>query len=267
MLRIIIDGARDPQYNMAIDEAILNLRQEFEFNTLRIYMWIPSGVTIGRNQNIDAVKLNEIKLLGYKLVRRPTGGGALLHPQDYEITYSVVLAEKHPISKLGLEESASAIAKGIVNALKILGIKEVSIKGPGENVKHNICYLRKGSSDVILYGKKVSGSAQFRKNGLLLQHGTVLLKFDPQTWLKVINIPSEKLNELLNNVSGIYDLIGKVSLKELINALIDGFTEALGEKDVFKSSLTSEEIETASTLLTNKYSNDKWNIYGIGEAS
>ncbi|TRM82809.1 lipoate--protein ligase family protein, partial [Sulfolobus sp. A20-N-G8] len=141
MLRVIIDAVRDPQYNMAIDEAIMRSRKNVNYDTLRLYMWSPSGVSLGRAQSAErTVNLNAIKELGYKLVRRPTGGGALLHPENYEITYSVVLSLEHKIGKLSVDESASEIAKGILNALTILG-RDVRIKGLGDREKHNLCYL------------------------------------------------------------------------------------------------------------------------------
>ncbi|MFN4046640.1 MAG: biotin/lipoate A/B protein ligase family protein, partial [Acidilobaceae archaeon] len=79
-LRVIVDGPRDPQLNMAIDEAIARTRIQVDYDTLRLYMWLPSGVSLGRGQDVlKSVNIEAIGKLGFKLVRRPTGGAALLH--------------------------------------------------------------------------------------------------------------------------------------------------------------------------------------------
>jgi Lipoate-protein ligase A len=250
LLRVIIDGPRDPQLNMAIDEAIFLTREKLGYNTLRLYMWFPSGVSIGRSQNIDVINLNKVRELGYKVVKRPTGGGALLHQELNEITYSVTLSTENPITRLGLEESSSSIALGIVNALEELGITG-EIRGLGENKKYNLCYLRKGSSDVIVNGKKVSGSAQVRYNKALLQHGTLLLKFDPERFVDVIKT-EYSVEELKEKVGGIFDFYGEISLRKIINSLIKGFSRTLGE-EYFMGSLTEEEVELALNLYHTKY--------------
>ncbi|MCE4610511.1 MAG: lipoate--protein ligase family protein, partial [Desulfurococcales archaeon] len=122
-LRVIVDGPRDPRMNMAVDEAIARLRREAGVDTLRLYMWLPGGLSLGRRQSVSDVNLEEASRRGYILVRRPTGGAALLHPWRWEITYSVVLSTKHPLASLPIKESAAAIARGISRALERLGVE------------------------------------------------------------------------------------------------------------------------------------------------
>jgi len=255
-MRVIIDGARDPQYNMAIDEALLlSVKDEA---VLRLYSWLPSGVSIGRGQSVRDVNLEEIRKLGFKLVRRPTGGSALLHPEFEEITYSIVIPKSHKIYSLSIEDSSIKIAKGIEIGLRKLGL-DASVGSQADNQKISLCYLRKGYSDVLIRGKKVSGSAQVRNNNGLLQHGTLLLKFRPDVWLKVIRVNDI---ELLNQrISGLYDIFGYISTSSLISYLIEGFSEALGE-EISLSSLSKEEVEVAERLYKEKYSRDGWNISG-----
>lgn len=262
MLRVIIDGPRDPQYNMAIDEAIMLTREMVNYNTLRLYMWSPSGVTIGRGQSAEkAVNINKIKEYGFKLVRRPTGGGALLHPENHEITYSLVLSLNHPIGKMSVDESASVIAKGVLYALQILG-ENANIKGLGDRQKHDLCYLRSGSSDVIINGKKISGSAQVRDDKTLLQHGTLLLDFEPKIWLEVIRAPGVTEEFLRSRISGLHEYLD-IKINQILDAMVKGFVIALDEKDVFYGSLTPIEIELATQLYERKYSNEKWNLLGV----
>ncbi|ACR42813.1 lipoate--protein ligase family protein [Saccharolobus islandicus] len=261
MLRVIVDGPRDPYYNMAIDESIMLSRNSVNYDTLRLYMWSPSGVSLGRGQNANATYLDRIKELGFKLVKRPTGGGALLHPEDNEITYSVVLSTNNTIAKLSVDESAIEIAKGILYTLQILG-ENVDIRGLGDMKKHDLCYLRSGSSDVVVAGRKISGSAQVRDNKALLQHGTLLLKFEPETWLKVIRAPGVTEEFLKSRIVGLFEFM-EVGLDQIFDAMIKGFAKALNEKDVFMGSLTPNEIKLANRLYKEKYSNERWNLLGI----
>lgn len=262
-LRVVVDGPRDPWFNMAVDEAIMLHRGGCEYDTLRVYMWLPSGVSVGRRQDVDeAVDVGEVRRLGFKLVRRPTGGGALLHEEGCEITYSVVLSGDHEVYKLGLPESSAAIARGVVRALAKLGLPaEPRAKGAGGE-RHQLCYLRSGSSDVLVGGRKISGSAQRRAAGALLQHGTLLLDFHPDLWLRVVRAPGLRPADLARTVTSLRELVGGFSLRSVVEALVEGFVEALSPRDAFRSPLTSEELETAERLYRVKYSSDSWNLRG-----
>ncbi|MEB3859818.1 MAG: lipoate--protein ligase family protein, partial [Desulfurococcales archaeon] len=123
LLRVIIDGPRDPRVNMAIDEAILRLRSRVGYDTLRLYTWRPTGVSLGRRQNAEAaIRLEEASKMGFVVVRRPTGGGALLHVEGGEVTYSLVLSSEHPVYSASIDESAAMIAEGVAEALRMLGL-------------------------------------------------------------------------------------------------------------------------------------------------
>lgn len=261
-LRIIIDGPRDPWLNMAIDEAIMIHRPSYDFDTLRVYSWLPSGVSLGRRQKThETVDIEEIKKYGFKLVRRITGGGALLHQENAEITYSIVLSKNHEIYQMDIVNSSAVIAKGIANALRILGIK-AEVGGFQGLTNQNLCYLRSGASDIIINNKKISGSAQRRESYALLQHGTLLLDFYPEIWLKIIKtseIQSQNLNE---KIISLKNILNNINLKEIIEAIIQGFIENLNPTNIFRSTLTAEELETATILYYNKYSTETWNILG-----
>lgn len=261
-LRIIIDGARDPWFNMAIDEAIMHHRPKQSFDTLRIYMWLPSGVSIGRKQDAHTtVDINEINKLGFKLVRRITGGGALLHEEASEITYSVVLSSNHKIYQFDIVQSSALIANGIARGLAKLGI-ETEIGGFKGLTNQNLCYLRSGASDITINGKKISGSAQRRESYALLQHGTLLLDFHPETWFRVIKTSEINMEYLTNKVTCLKNILGAINIKDIIEVITQGFIEALNPKSVFMSSITSDELKTAIELYYNKYSTPEWNIDG-----
>jgi lipoate-protein ligase A len=257
-LRVIVDGPRDPQFNMAVDEAIARLRYTVGYDTLRLYMWLPSGVSIGRRQDARrSVRLEEVERLGFKLVRRPTGGAALLHPQDDEVTYSVVLSSNHPLYSMDVASSAARIAEGIAIAVRRLGL-EAGVRGLGEPWSSSFCYINPGSSDVTIGGGKVSGSAQRRDWGVILQHGTLLLRYDHNLFSRVLLVDEG----VEVRVTGLLELL-EVKLGEVIEALIEGFMEALGYKDSHRDSLSKEELSLALELYREKYSRPEWNLEGV----
>ncbi len=256
-LRVIVDGPRDPRVNMAIDEAILLARSMTGVDTLRIYMWRPTGVSLGRAQPADAVNLDYIEMSGYILVRRPTGGRALLHVEGGEITYSLVASSSTDLYKMNVADSARTIAEGVAEALRLIGLDAHvgGYKGLGEE---DLCYLREGASDVTVGGLKVSGSAQVRTSDALLQHGTLLLDFNPSEWVKTIRT-SISPDELASRVTSLRGLGIQRELTDLVEAIIQGFTRALGY-EAQPGSLTPKELGIAEALYRLKYSNPQWNI-------
>lgn len=258
VLRVVLDGPRDPWLNMAIDEAIARLRSSSELDTLRLYMWLPSGVSIGRRQDArSSVYLEEIERLGFKLVRRPTGGAALLHPEAHEITYSIVISRDNPIYSLDVASSSARIAEGIAMAVRRLGA-EASVRGSGEPWSASFCYINPGSSDVMIMGKKISGSAQRRDWGSLLQHGTLLLRYDHDLFTRVIRVEE---TQAMEKVAGVWEFID-AGIRDIMNAMVEGFREALGYSRVIYGSLTSDEISLAMDLYRYKYSTPEWNLEG-----
>lgn len=257
-LRVIVDGPRDPQFNMALDEAIARLRTSVDYDTLRLYMWLPSGVSIGRRQDVrSSVNLEEVERLGFKLVRRPTGGAALLHPQDDEVTYSIVLSSNHPLYNLDVATSAARIAEGIVLAIRRLGL-EADVRGLGEPWSKNFCYINPGSSDVMIGGRKISGSAQRRDWGSLLQHGTLLLRYDHSLFSRVLRIEEDTRGKIV----GLRELLD-IPLPRVLEALVEGFVEILGYKDYYRDSISSDELSLALELYRVKYSTREWNLDGV----
>jgi lipoate-protein ligase A len=156
---------------MKIDAELLE-RKEPAF---RLYGWSPMCVSVGRNQKDDFLKNDSrFTLHGSRIdiVRRLTGGRALLH--DNEITYSVVC----PAGKESVTESYKRISQVLVDAFARLGI-ELEFGGRPKNAKQNNCMLVSTGADLCYRGKKLIGSAQFRKDGWILQHGSILYDYSP----------------------------------------------------------------------------------------
>ncbi|MCX8196562.1 MAG: lipoate--protein ligase family protein [Acidilobaceae archaeon] len=256
-LRVVFDGPRDPWLNMAIDEA-LAIHRPSGRDVLRLYMWSPGAVSIGRKQPVSVVNLGELRRLGLKLVRRPTGGAAVYHAEGAEVTYSVVLGKDHPLHSLDISSSAARIAEAIVLAIAELGAA-AELRGHGEPGESAYCYLNPAASDVILMGKKVSGSAQRRERGVLLQHGTLVLSHDPA-------VPRRLIAGAEEAAVGLWDVFGKVKVSAVMEALAIAMAKVLGYEGVEPSSLTPQELETALELYEQKYSRDSWNLEGKLEA-
>lgn len=250
-LRLIVDGPRSPKLNMAIDEAILLAGPD----TLRIYMWLPSAVSLGRRTPLEAVNIEAAKRLGVEVVRRPTGGAALYHDSLGEVTYSLIISDP-ALLELSIPESAARIAEGVARAVRMLGLPaEVGgFRGPGGE---QLCYLNPGSSDVVVSGRKVSGSAQLRRGGRILQHGTLLLHFEPHKWHALIPTRTG-LAELSRFVAGVSELARRsIGVDEAVEALVEGFREGLGA-ELYPGSLTPMEARMALELAQRKYSRLVW---------
>ncbi len=247
-IRLIIDGHLDPYYNMGFDEALLTLRDREEIPpTLRLYMWEPSAVTIGYFQRIrDVVNLEYAREKNIPVIRRITGGGAVYHDSHGEITYSIVADVRGRFTDV--QESYKIICGGIVNALRKLGLDAVF----------------KPVNDILLNGKKVSGSAQTRRRRTLLQHGTLMVSTDLDELAKLLIVPREKL--LSHRVTNIRDRVTTVSIElgkymrpeEIVPYLIEGFQEALNARLIEEKPGPGET--SLARILAEKYRSYEWNF-------
>lgn len=243
--------------NMAVDEAVLRARMEnLVPNTLRFYRWNPSAVSIGRFQNIgNEVLLDNCREFGVDVVRRITGGGAVYHDVEDEVTYSVVVRK----SDLDASDISSVYAKiydGLTGAVKILGLRADFNVGD-----------KRHCPNVTIKGRKISGSAQCHKGGVVLQHGTFLVGVDPRKMFTFLRVPwaktcMEVVNVARRKITSIREELGReVSIAKVNEALINGFQKALNIKLV-DSELTTHEHELAEKLCKEKYATDDWNFNG-----
>jgi lipoate-protein ligase A len=242
---------------MAIDEAILQARVEnLVPNTLRLYRWELSAVSIGRFQNVkNEVQLENCRKLGVDVVRRITGGGTVYHDAEDEITYSVVVSKKD----LENEEISAIYARiyaGLAEALRTLGIKADFSEG---NTK--VC------PNLMVNGKKISGSAQSHKMGVVLQHGTLLIDVDLEKMFTLLRVPwaktcMEVADNAKNKITSINAELGeKFSAEKISNVLIQGFQKAFQVRFT-RSELSLDELVLADKLYQEKYATDIWNYSG-----
>jgi lipoate-protein ligase A len=245
--RYLETGANDAFFNMGLDEAILeSVSGGLEPPTLRLYRWKPSAVSVGYFQGVrDEVDLAKCGELGIDVVRRLTGGGAVFHAD--EVTYSIVVPETHPLASGGILDSYKAICAGVVAGFKVLGI-------PAEFAPLN---------DIVAGGKKVSGNAQTRKHGCLLQHGTILLGVDLEAMFTVLRVPSEKLKgklieDVKARVSSVSAMLGRpVSYEEALPAFERGFAEVLGGLGP-RSLPGDDELLRAGNNARERFASEAW---------
>ena len=249
--RLLDTGLRDAFYNMALDEAIAIARsKKLVPNTLRFFRWETSAVSIGYFQSMEEeVDIEACNRLGIDYVRRRTGGGAVYHDRDGELTYSLIVNEDHPLISRDFQKTYETLCSGIVRGLRALGV-------PAEF---------KPINDIIVDGKKISGNAQTRSMNVVHQHGTILRDVNPTLMFTVLKVPSEKIRDKMiksvkERVTSVKNYLKReVRFEELKNALIRGFEETFNIKLV-PGEVTDFEEQTAIKLKMEKYSTREWNF-------
>jgi lipoate-protein ligase A len=239
-------------WNMALDEAILRMVIKGNSpNTLRFYKWKPSTASIGRNQSLsNEINFKFAQKSGFIVVRRITGGGAVFHDEFREITYSIVCPIKFLVN-LGANkviEQFEIITQGIIRGLNIFGLK----------TEKDIIHC----PALLLEGKKFSGNAQVRKNGFILQHGTILLDLDPELMYSILKAPenvgeSRMVRSVRAKCIGIKNHISKFQETKLIVSLKKGFESTLGI-NLEDGTISKAENVLAAQLVIEKYSNLNW---------
>lgn len=235
--------------NMAIDEAILVCRSKGACpNTIRLYAWNPSAVSIGFFQSLHAeVDLEACKNEGVDVVRRITGGGAVFHDSQGEVTYSLVASEEEPTVPKDILQSYQVICSGIVKGLEFLGV-DASFQP---------------INDIVVAGKKISGNAQTRRLGVVLQHGTVLVDADLDRMFRLLKVSDAKIRDkmIASAEKRVTTLTRELSRRpqpaDVVEALRRGFEQSLNIT-LTKGELTEEESRIAEQLSKEKYSNPEW---------
>lgn len=243
--------------NMAIDEAILKAKIEnFVPNTIRFYQWKPSAVSIGKFQSIEKeVHLDNCRKHDVDVVRRITGGGTVYHDAEDEITYSVI-AKKEDLEAKDITAVYAKIYAGLAEAVKILGLTADFNEGNA-----------KTCPNLTVNGKKISGSAQSHKKGVVLQHGTLLIDVNLQKMFTILRVPwattcMQVVNIAKNRITSIQkETARNITIGEVERALIQGFERTLNTK-LAEGELTTYERELAEKLYRQKYTTNDWNFHG-----
>lgn len=253
--------------NMAIDEAIFRENQLKDTPpTLRFYGWNIPSVSIGYFQDASKeVDLKACRKFGYDVVRRPTGGKAVFHYND--LTYAVISKTQNPLFTDDIIGTYRVISHCIAAGLAKLNIRaQMAEKKRGAmiNSLEAFCFSVPSLHELLVNGKKICGSAQVRSRGAFLQHGSLMISFDPVKTQEVLLPHLDKdtqISELLQSVTSMIDHYrGELDIPEVCRALRDGIEDTLKIR-LIDGCLTDEE-EALKELLLRKYYNNEWNTDG-----
>jgi lipoyl(octanoyl) transferase len=230
-LEMIVDAPAPGEENMRRDISLLAACARGEIpGAVRLYGFRPACLSLGRMQPATDVDLEACERDGVDVVRRPSGGRAVLH--DQEVTYSVVCRSSNPVFGGRVLESCARIHEALAIGLGLLGVRTTPRAMPAdlrrdarEGAAVADCFARPAAHELLDHrGRKLVGSAQARRSGALLQHGSVLLE-PPRAarYLRGYATPT------LSGV-GIRELLGRhVSREELVDALAEGFGRCLAK--------------------------------------
>ncbi len=246
--------------NMAIDHTLLesySLRQQ---PTLRFYRWSPVCVSLGLAQRLERdVDQAACAELGIDIVRRPTGGRAILH--DQEVTYALAIAIDHPlVGGSSVVEAYRAISLALCAGLAALGISAELAPRPGrQQAKSAACFDLPSDYELTVGGRKLVGSAQARRNGVLLQHGTLLLHADLQRLSRVLHLPPAlTAARLAQRLIALDETLAEPSTFEAVVAALIGGFEQTWAVQLTPGVLADHEQQRAAELVRDVYANPAW---------
>lgn len=258
--RFLNTGPADGVTNMAVDEALLHGIESGESPpTVRVYAWDPRTISTGHSQDLAReVDLSACAERGLGVVRRPTGGRAVLHAG--ELTYAVTALSGRPPLGTTIQETYRAIAEALLAGLRELGVDaELERVGTGPSGRGEgasaPCFVSSGRFEIVVGGRKLVGSAQRRAGRGVLQHGSLLLD---GTHAEIANVMAvdeaarRRVRELLRaKTTDLSAILGRrVSFDEVARALKAGFERAWGLA-LRESGLSDAEREAARSLATD----------------
>ena len=265
--RLIINEPFSGALNMAVDEAIMkSVNRKLVPPTIRLYRWSAPTITLGYFQSLKKeIDLEACHKNKIEVVRRLTGGRAVLHHR--ELTYSVIAPENHPKVAGSVLNSYLSISQGLLEGLKELGIQAELKEGKkgGKQKDHSAaCFDAPSWYELLVGGKKLLGSAQCRKEGSILQHGSLPVELEADLLFSALAFPNEKLRagaktNLLNKATCLQqELSYQPEFEELSAGFSKGFERGLGI-NLIAESLTPAELTWAEELCQRKYSRQEWN--------
>lgn len=249
---------------MALDEAILeSVAAGLSGSTLRLYAWSPPCLSLGYAQPMQDADLDRLGDLGWDLVRRPTGGRAILHTD--ELTYAVIGPMSDPELTGSVLESHLRLSRGLVAALEELGLARLTRSNATapDPESRPICFENPGPYEILAQGRKLVGSAQLRRQGAVLQHGSLPLTGDLTRICQVLRYEGEperreaggRLQAKAATVEGV---LGRpVSWEEAAQAFETGFRRGIGV-ELRPGEISAGESERAVALESKRYASAGW---------
>jgi lipoate-protein ligase A len=224
---ILDTGASAGSKNMALDVELLQKHSAGELKgpILRFYSWAPPAVSTGRHQRPqDFLDLDACRELGIDVVRRPTGGGAILH--EREVTFSVI-ARYEILGCSSVMDVFRLLGGAIVEGLRVLGIEARLVERPEATAalfrNQPLCFAVKAACDIEAQGRKLVGCAQFHRDGAVLQQNSLPLRIDRGKYRRVFRGSSPQQCAELESL-----LPGGICAADVVAAIARGFASRLG---------------------------------------
>jgi lipoate-protein ligase A len=250
---------------MAADEAILeHIHRGDSLPTLRLYSWHPACLSLGHAQSFNDVDLNGLKSHGWEVVRRATGGRAILHTD--ELTYSVTGGAEESVLAGGVLESYNRIAQALLYAIRELGLPvemKEHAKEPSAQNLNPVCFEVPSTYEITVAGKKLIGSAQARRKEGVLQHGSLPLAGDLTRICQALVFKDDEAREkaatrLLERATTVETVLGRrVSWEEAGQAFVKGFEAQLGIQ-FERGEMSPSELKRTEELTREKYAHPSW---------
>jgi lipoyl(octanoyl) transferase len=263
--RLQVDPPARGAWNMAVDESLLeHVGRGESLPTLRLYAWEPACLSLGYAQPFADVDTARLDKCGWEVVRRPTGGRAILHTD--ELTYSITAPLDEPRVTGTVLESYNRLAEALLAAVKSLGVpvemKEYTA-GQNNQAPGPVCFDVPSAYEITVGGKKLIGSAQARRREGVLQHGTLPLHGDLGRITQALVFPDESARaaaaeKLLSHATTVESVLGRpVEWKTAAQAFVHAFESELNLA-LERGELSPAEKTRAEALLREKYAHASW---------
>jgi lipoate-protein ligase A len=248
---------------MAVDEAILHhIGRSDSPPTLRLYAWTPACLSLGYAQPFADVDVRRLQAQYWEVVRRVTGGRAILHTD--ELTYSVIAPNDEPRVAGTVLESYNRLAQALLLAVKTLNVPvEMKEEKTSEKSNNPVCFEVPSTYEITVNGKKLIGSAQARKKEGVLQHGSLPLTGDLARICGALVFEDESARDiasrrLLERATTVEAALGRrVGWGVAAQACVGAFEARLGIH-LEEGRLSESESNKADELVREKYDHPSW---------
>ena len=262
--RLILSGSDNGAWNMALDEALLeSCAAHASLPTLRFYSWNPPCLSLGYAQPASDMDQTKLREFGWDLVRRPTGGRAILHTD--ELTYSITASQDEPLVEGSILESYCRLSQALLAGLELLGISAKANRKTtgGERDTKPVCFETPSDYEITVAGKKVIGSAQARRSKGVLQHGAIPLQGDMSRINQVLTFDNESDRDeanlrLAEHATTLFGILHREVPLDLAQRMFTKAFQNIFKLELIKESPTEKELVRARELVHQKYSNSEW---------
>jgi lipoate-protein ligase A len=253
--RLIREEARPGPLCMALDAVAAETAAAGGPRTVRVYRWDPPTLSLGYRTDPGDVDWERCEHEGVDVVRRPTGGGAIYHDTDGDVSYSVIA----PAAELpgDLMETYELLCEPLLRACRRIGVGAGFAEESLPALYEPACYLRavNPAHDVVAGGRKLSGNAQYRRRDSVVQHGSLTYRPTPERTLVCFRDPDVTAEQFEERVTGVA-LESGASRGETVETLE---TALAGWADAEEGAWTDAELERAREIAARKFGADRWN--------